>query len=168
MALSAIPFWQVTASIADRDTNVRTFSFNLPAALTLAAATTAAEAVITLAMVLINGTLVRYNLSTGKYETTYPATLPPEESDVERKGVFVFATATFGQHVKIELPSFNNDYVVDKTNAIDPNDADVAAFIAAVIDTGLGAGNSPVSASGADVTGLFSAPQKIHRRSTKG
>jgi len=168
MALTATPNWEVSATVADRDKNLRSISFNLPSALTFAAATTAAEAIITAAATLINGVIVRYGLLGGKYESTYPATLPPEGSDVERKGVFVFNTTVFGQHVKVELPSINNDYVVDGSNIIDQADADVAAFVDAMVDTGLGAGNSPVSATGADITGLFGAPKKIHRKSSKG
>jgi len=168
MALASTPNWEVSATVADRDKNLRSFSFNLPSALTFAAATTAAETVIAAAATLLNGVVVRYGLLGGKYETSYPATLPVEGSDVERKGVFVFNTAVFGQHVKIELPSINNTYVVDGSNIIDQADTDVAAFIAAVIDTGLGAGNSPVSSTGADITGIFGAPKKVHRKSSKG
>ena len=118
MALTATPNWEVSATVADRDKNLRSFSFNLPSALTFAAATAAAEAIITAATALINGVIVRYGLLGGKYESTYPATLPPEGSDVERKGVFVFNTTVFGQHVKVELPSINNDYVVDGSKCI--------------------------------------------------
>lgn len=168
MALASTPNWEVSVTVADRDKNLRTFGFNLPSALTFAAATAAAEAIITAAATLINGVVVRYGMLGGKYETSYPGTLPPEESDTERKGVFVFNTTVFGQHVKVELPSIDNAYVVDGSNIIDQADADVAAFVAAMIDTGLGAGNSPVSATGADITGLFGAPKKMHRKSGKG
>lgn len=168
MALAATPTWEVTATVADRDKNMRTFSFNVPNGLTYAEAYAAALVVINAAKALINGVVVRVNLLGGYYEDTYPATLPAEASDVERKAVFVFNTDTPPAKVKVELPSVNNTFVVDGSNSLDPANATVAAFIAAMIDTGIGAGNSPVSGLGADITGLFGGVRKIHRKSAKG
>jgi len=168
MALAATPTWQVDVSVADVDNNIRKFSFNLPNALTFAAANTAALVVINAAITLINGVITKYNLSGGYFENTYPATPADANSDSERKAVFVFATTVYGQLVRLELPSIKPDYVVDGSNVLDVANADVDAFVQAMIDTGIGAGNSPVSAYGTDITGLFSVPRKIHRASSKG
>lgn len=159
--------WSATATFQDRDRNNSTMSINLPAALTFAAAETAALAFFNAAAATSDAVLYNYGLSKGATDYDLLVALPPETSDVERKGVFQ-ARAANGQIVKFEVPSIKNTLVVDGTNVILVADASVTAFIAAILDTGLGAGNSAVTNAGADLIANHGTPHKIHRKSSKG
>lgn len=159
--------WVAVGSFQDRDRNISRMSVNLPAALTYDAAETAALAVFNAAVPISDAVLFSYSLGKGAFDYDAFAAQAPETSDVERKGVFQLRAAN-GQTVKFEVPSIKNSLVVDGTNAILVADAAVTAFMAALQDTGLGAGNSPVTNAGADLVANLGTPHKIHRRSSKG
>lgn len=167
MAFTADTTWAANARFQDRDRNTATMSIRLPAALTYAAAETAALAVFNAAAALSDAILYDYHLGRGATDYDLLVALPPETSDVERKGVFSFR-ATNGQTIKLEVPSVLNSLVVDGSNILLVSDANVVAFVAAVLDTGLGAGNSPVTNAGVDLIASQGTPHKIHRKSAKG
>lgn len=167
MAMVTNAFWWVAASFKDRDDNYSSLSFKLPAALSDTEAVTAALVVINAADALSDAVLTGYTISRGSVDHVAIATGAPETSDVERKGVFVWR-ADNGQTVKIEVPSILNTLVVDGTNVIAPTDAAVLAFVNGVINTGIGAGNSPITNAGASLVALTEPGKKVHRKSSKG
>jgi hypothetical protein len=167
MAFTSDATWAVSGTFQDRDRNTATMSFRLPGALLFAAAEAAALVVLNAAAALSDAILYDYNLSRGAMDYSLLVALAPETADVERKGVFQ-ARASNGQIVKFEVPSIKNTLVVDGSNVLLLSDADVTAFMAAIQDTGLGAGNSPVTNAGVDLVANHGTPHKIHRRSSKG
>lgn len=168
MALVADTVWSGSLTYADRDNNKSTVEIFMPAALTNAEAQIILTGVRTRIAPLTDAVLVKSTLSIGEYEDTYPATQPPEGSETSRYGYFNFSTARPPVKSSISVPSILGSKVVDRTNTINVADADVAAFIAYMINTGIGVGNSPVGYAGDDLTALFSAPVKKHRQNSKG
>ena len=168
MALADNPTWTAALTFADRDRNTSSISYNLPAALSFADAGAAMSAVNALITPLTDAVLVGVSLVLGQYEATYPATLPPEGSDVERYADFAFVGATKPHRSSIRIPSIKNTLIIDGSNTVNLTDAAVAAFIAGFLNTGLGAGNSPVTGSGVDLVALANSPEKKHRYSRKG
>lgn len=167
MAFTSDATWAASGTFQDRDRNTASMSIRLPGALTFAQAETAALAVFNAAAAISDAIFYDYNLSRGAMDFAQLTALAPETADVERKGVFQCRAAN-GQTVKFEVPSIKNTLVVDGTNVLLASDTDVAAFIAVLQDTGLGAGNSPVTNAGSDLVANVGTPHKIHRKSSKG
>lgn len=168
MALVNDTYWVASVSFKDRDDNKSGFSFYLPAALDYAAASAAAVFIAQAADAISNAVLYSLSLTQTQYDAVAALAAAPEESDVERKGVFQFATAQRGIKTKVEVPSIINTLVVDGSNVLNLADPTVAAFQAAFLNTGLGANNSPITLGGVDITGAFGTPYKMHRGSSKG
>jgi hypothetical protein len=168
MALTLEPTWGVTVRFQDRDRNLSSTGFYLPSALAFEDAQTAALAIATAMAALSDGIIVSVGLSASLYDAVAATALAPETADVERKGVFQFVGANRGIRTKVEIPSIKNSLVVDGSNVLLVSDPAVTGFIATFLDTGLGAGNSPVSAAGSDFTASDGTPHKIHRGSGKG
>lgn len=168
MALVNDPYWTAMVSFQDRDKNKSGFSFYLPSTLLYADAAAAATFIAQAADPISSGVLYSLSLTQTLYDAVAFATIAPEDSDVERKGVFQFATAQRGIKTRIEVPSIMNQFVVDGSNVLNIADPLVAAFQAAILNTGLGANNSPITLGGVDITGPFGTPYKMHRGSSKG
>lgn len=167
MALTPDNVWTCSASFVDRDLNGSSIAVFLPAALTFAQADTAFAEVRTAMAVLLDSVIQGWNMGKGAHDYALVVGSAPETSDVERKGVFQWRAAN-GALLKLELPSIKNTYVIDGTNTIDPTDLDVIAFVDTMINTTIGAGNSPVTYLGSDLVAGFGTPHKIHRKSKKG
>ena len=168
MALVLNSVWQASIGFLDRDKNISGMGFFLPASLAHADAYAAALAIATAADALSDATLLSINLSLGAYDSVAAAIPAPETSDVERKGSFSFATANRNLKTRVEVPSVMNSLVVDGSNVLDVNNVAVQAFMTTMINTGLGANNSPVTAGGESLTAIHGTPKKIHRGSSKG
>lgn len=148
----------VTIQVEDRDKNRGSCTFYFPPTLTvvdLVSAAAQAEAVVA---VLSNGNIVGGSISIPLIQGTAPST-PPEESDVERKGVLVFDTTNPASIGKVEIPSLDNSVVVDGTDVISSVSANalLTALVALNAQNGVGF----------DLTALRSA-YKSHRRSRRG
>lgn len=168
MALLNALVTTATIGFKDLDNNIGAFSFYLPGALESTDALAAATFIAQQAAPLSNGVLFTVTLSYTSFDSVAFNAAAPEGSDVERKGVFQFATDNRNLRTKLEIPSLNNIFVQNGTNAIKTDDPLVAAFIASMMNTGLGAANSPITNSGQDLTALYGTPHKIHRGSSKG
>lgn len=168
MALVGTATYSVVISMVDRDNNKSTLGVSYPSGNTIANITSEVTGSLIPAIEGISDAVVSgFSIATGASETD-PAVLAgaPETSDVERKGSFVFRAAN-GATMALEVPSVRNTLVVDGTNVLDKNDADVAAFIAAFLTAGVD-GLAPSSYLGSALVALEGAPKKIHRKSRKG
>lgn len=166
MAFVATSTKSINVTFEDRDGNESIVSFFAPgAAVTADVETFATGTLITRLSALSNATIRRVTM-THTFENDAFAQ-PPEESDVERKGVWVWQ-ANDRSTSKNEIPSLKNTLVIDGTDTINTVHADVVAFFNMMVDTGLwdvyGMGNY----RGVKLIGTKSAPKKIHRASSKG
>jgi hypothetical protein len=168
MALVQNSVWSVSIGFRDRDKNLAAMGFYLPSALAFADAYAAAVAIATAADALSDATLESVSLNLGAYDSVAAATPAAEASDVERKGSFTFATANRQIKTRVEVPSIMNTLVVDGANVLDVDNPAVQTFITTMINTGLGANNSPVAVGGGSLTAIYGTPKKIHRGSSKG
>lgn len=168
MALTQQAFYDVSFSFVDRDRNRSNTSIRLLSSLNISAATTAAQAIGTRLAAISDAVLDVMNITLGFADPDIGFADAPETADVERKGVFVFTDATGTQKVTVQVPSIKNTLVVDGTNVINPADAAVIALVDAFINTALGAGNSPVTVAGVDLTKQLGTGKKTHRASSKG
>jgi hypothetical protein len=168
MALTDSPTWDVSLTFKDRDGNPSTISYHLDAALTFAEAGAAMAAVNATIVPLSDAVLVGVSLVLSQYENTYPATLPPESSDVERYVTFPFVGSVKNARTSIKIPSIKNTLIIDQTETLNMADALVIAFRDTFLDTGIGVGNSPVTIHGADLVALLDAPIKKHRGTVAG
>lgn len=159
--------WVGTITVADRDKDKGSMQVRLPDTLDRDAAFTSLTAIATALAAISDGVIVDLTLSQGWYNDAYNPATVPEASEVQRKGVFQFATASRGVST-YQVPSINNTKVIDGTSTINTTDAAVIAFQNVMLNTALGAGNSPVNNAGDDYTSVYGAPYKKHRESQKG
>lgn len=156
MAFESRP-WKLTFSTIDRDRNPGSVEMFVDTTLDFVAVETKASAMVALVGALMDAAITNYTITRAVVDDAAP--LPPETSDVERKGVFRFELAD-GRFTSMSVPSFRNDKVIDGTNVINTADVAVAAFVAAVIADG-------GDRVGIDIDALVSA-KKTHRKSSKG
>jgi hypothetical protein len=152
----------------DRDKNKSRSQIQFPSTVTIADLAANLATIEGLFAALSNAYIVDGTISIDLRQTTVPTEPAPEASDVERKGVFTFATTVENSFAKIEIPSVANEFVVDGTNRLNLLSPTVAAFVAFMIE-GL-PGNltgEPVNGPGNSITKLLTA-KKIHRGSGKG
>jgi hypothetical protein len=168
MALVADTVWTISLTYVDRDKNKSVVQIYVPAALTNTEATVILNGVVAEIAPLTDAVLLKTALSIGSLEDTWPATPAVETSDVERYAEFIFSTDRPPVKSKISIPSFLGTKVIDGTNTVNTSDADVSTFMAYMINTGIGVGNSPVGYAGDDLTAIFSAPEKKHRKNKNG
>lgn len=168
MALAAATTHTVNYTFVDRDGDTSVMTVHFDSALTPADLVSAAAALRALIVPLSNAVLIKQEVVIVDVEATYPATLPVEESDVERYGFFNFSTARKPVKSSISVPSLKNTYVIDGTETINTTNADVLAFTSFMVDGQVGIGNGPVGYAGDDITALFSAPIKKHRKNVAG
>lgn len=166
MPMVATGTTQINVTLEDRDKNTATVTFYAPAAaLTEDVETFATGTLMTHLTALSNATVRRITINHTFENDSFAA--PPEESDVERKGVFVWASQDRTTS-KCEIPSFRSTLVIDGTETINTTDAAVVAFKAMMVDTGLfdtyGMGNY----RGIKLVDYKSPPEKHHRASNKG
>lgn len=154
-------------TVQDRDKNKGRAEISFPSTISIVDLVTNLTAIEALIAALTDGYIVDGTIGIDLRQTTVAGTPPPETSDVERKGSFVFKTAVEGSFAKIEVPSFVNTAVIDKTNLIDESNVAVAAFVAFMTGGLGGLTGAPVNGPGNDITELVNA-KKIHRASSKG
>lgn len=164
MALTLSPVYSVTITLIDLDWNTSNISLNFPA--TEAIATV--EGFITSDVIpaiqgISNAVVKSWSITRSAIDNAAVADAP-EESDVERKGVFSFRAAD-GSVSVINVPSFLNSLVTDRTNLITTGDALVVAFTDAIVDGITGA--LPSTYLGSDIVRLEHARKK-HRGSASG
>jgi len=159
--------WVATVTFRDRDNNAATFQFRLPDTLDRDAGLASLTAVANAAAAISDAAVSDISLSQSWYNDAYNPATVAEASDVERKGVFQFRTASRAIST-FQIPSILNTKVIDGTETINTTDAAVIAFQGAMLNTLLGAGNSPVTAYGEDYTAVHGAPYKRHRGSKRG
>lgn len=168
MALVTDSAWAMTISFRDRNKNPATVTAYYPG--TESAANVQGYLTGTLIPAiqgLTNALITKWSYSFGAKETD-PAVLnaPDLGSQVERKASFTFLDAGSG-YMNIEVPSIKPELVIEGTNTIDPLNASVAAFVDAIVDSGLADLNGAVNFRGLSLTKLNSVKQ-IHRRNSKG
>lgn len=164
MALVLSPTWDVTISLVDRDRNVGTLTIHVPGATLFADIQTSMTATVIPAITAISNATVKAWSISRRAVDALAALDAPEDSDVERKGVFSFRAADGSAHV-INVPSFMNSKVVDRVNLINILDMDAAAFITMMV-TGDG-DIVPSTYLGSDLVALDHA-RKHHRGSRLG
>lgn len=166
MAFVATGTKGINVTFEDRDGNQSVVSFFAPAAAITADVETFATTTLVANLAALSNAGIRRVTMTHTYENDAFAQ-PPEESDVERKGAFVWK-ALDRTTSKNEIPSFNNTLVLDGTDTINTTAAAVVTFIGMMVSTSLwdvyGMGNY----RGIKLIGTKSAPKKIHRKSNDG
>lgn len=165
MALVQQPTYSVTLSLVDRDRNTSTMSVNIPTSSLIGAVEAWVSGTLIPAVQGISNAVVKqWSISTSAVDDAAVA-LAPEESDVERKGVFSFRAADGSSYV-VSVPSLKNTVVIDETNVINKADAAVTAFTDAILDTSSTL-ITPSSYLGSNVVMLNKAV-KMHRGSRRG
>lgn len=165
MALVQRPTYDVTLSLVDRDRNVSNLSVHIPTTSLIGAVETWVTGTLIPAVTALTNAVVKaYSISTSAVDDAAVA-LAPEESDVERKGVFSFRAAD-GSAQLVSIPSLVNTVVIDETNVIDKADAAVIAFVNAILNTSAGL-ITPSSYLGSNIVLLDKAVKK-HRGSSRG
>lgn len=109
---------------------------------------------------LSNGFITGANVSVPFVEDTPPTELPPEASEVSRKGRFIFNTV-IGRTATYDVPSIDPTLVTDNdpNGAIDPAQPAVAAY-AAYMDTSVNGSNVGI--------GTLREAYKANRRTRRG
>jgi hypothetical protein len=166
MALVRKPTYLITLTYEDRDKNTSTVQFAVDTVNTILEITIAIDTTIIPAVnALTNAVCKGWSITTSAEEDD-PALLAPEESDVQRKGVFSFSAAN-GAPVVLQIPSIRNTLVVDRSNVINNADAVVTDFVNMVTSPAVLALVRPRSYLGSDIV-RFEKAYKIHRASKKG
>lgn len=165
MALVQQPTYNVTLALVDRDRNKSTMSVHIPTSSLIGAVEGWVSGTLIPAVQGISNAVVSgWSISTAAVDDAAVA-LAPEESDVERKGVFSFR-ASDGSSCLISVPSLLNTKVIDETNVINKTDAAVTAFIDAILDTS-GTLITPSSYLGSNIV-MVDKAVKTHRGSRRG
>lgn len=167
MPLTLEPIVRINYTIVDKDNNASRVGFLFPSTMDNADILTAATELATRLDAISTGVLKGYSITTEYADDTLSFANAAEDSDIERKGFFSFET-TNGFRTSFSVPSFDNLLVIDGTNTINTSNALVTAFIDSVINTSLGAGNSPVTARGEDIARIAAPPVKKHRGNEEG
>lgn len=166
MAITPSPTYNVSVSLVDRDKNRSSVSFHVPTTVTVGALADQMGSSLLPAITGVSDAVIESWSITLSATDQDAVDLAPESSDVERKGVFSFRAAN-GAPFVCQVPSIKNTVVIDETNIIDREDADVAAFITAVTDPGLLELGKPATYLGSDIVRLDKAVKK-HRGSGRG
>lgn len=168
MALVADAVWTIVLSFRDNDSNSATMTMYFPGSESAANVQTAITGTLIPAVQGITDAVVTgYRYSYGAKETDPLVLDAPETSDVERKASFVFRDEGLGT-MKLEIPSVDNTLVIDGTQNLDPANPLVAAFINAIIDTGVADLGNFVTFRNLALIERLGGVRKIHRGSQKG
>lgn len=164
MALTLSPVYDIAITLIDLDWNSSSMSLHFPASEAIATVEAFVVSDVIPAIQGISNAVVKsWSITRSAIDNAAVADAP-EESDVERKGVFSFRAAD-GSAYTIGVPSLINDVVIDRTNLINTGDTLVVAFLDAMITGGTGALPSTYLAS--DIVRLDHA-RKTHRGSRGG
>lgn len=164
MALTLSPTYNVTLTLIDLDWNTSSMTLHVPAASVIGTVETFVTGTLIPAIQGISNAVVKaWSISRSAIDNAAVVDAP-EESDVERKGVFSFRAADGSAYV-VSVPSLINDVVTDRTNLITTGDALVISFLDA-ITAGI-AGSLPSTYLGSDIVRLDHA-RKMHRGSRRG
>lgn len=166
MTITPATTYNVSVTLVDRDKNRSTVSFHVPTSVTVGSLADQMNSSLLPAIGGISDAVIESWSITQSATDHAAASLAPESSDVERKGVFSFRAAN-GAAFVCQVPSIKNTVVIDETNIIDRDDTDVAAFITAVTDPGLLELGKPATYLGSDIVQLDKA-RKAHRGSSRG
>lgn len=91
---------------------------------------------------------------------------PSLVSDVQEKGFFFFFTAD-GLGQRMLVPAFNENFVIDNTDYVDPAAAPVAAFITAMEDGFIAPPIAPSNVRASDITAFDDAYEAFRKRKGK-
>lgn len=160
MAWNRDPVYGITVSVEDRDKETATMDFYVDTVNTILEIDTAVTTYFRPRIAAITNGIVRRVTVTTSWSDDDPA-LPIEASDVERKGAFSFRAANSASY-RLEVPSFRNELVIDRSRTINTADPAVAAFVELVTSPTLLALVRPRTYLGSDITALESA-EKIFR-----
>jgi len=134
---------------------------NLPSSLDILALDATVLALGPLMAALSNAKLTGASVARRYTDPVAIAAVAPPESEVERKGRFNFRGAG-NVRSSVEIPSVLLTLSPGRSDDLDLTNAAVAAFVDAMINVALGAGNSPVDDKGNDLTALVAA-YEMHR-----
>lgn len=164
MALTLSPVYDVSITLIDLDWNTSSMSLHFPATEAIATVEGFITSNVLPALADISNAVVKsWSITRSAIDNAAVADAP-EESDVERKGVFSFRAAD-GSVAIVNVPSFLNDFVTDRTNLITTGATEVTTFITAITDGITGA--LPSTYLGSDIVRLDHA-RKMHRGSRRG
>lgn len=164
MALTLSPTYNVSLTLIDLDWNTSSMTVHVPAASVIGTVETYVTGTLIPAIQGISNAVVKSWSITRTAVDNAAVTDAPEESDVERKGVFSFRAADGSAYV-VHVPSVINDVVIDRTNLINTGDTLVVAFLDAMT-AGI-TGSLPSTYLGSDIVRLDHA-RKMHRGSRRG
>lgn len=123
---------------------------------------------ISLVDALVTGVIVGATLNERVPLPDNLKTVPQGKADVEEKGVFKWEIGGVPELVTfISLPTFREDLILDGTDRVDLEDAEVIAFIEMIVDPIDLTENwtvKPVDKRGVEITALQSAYERFKRR----
>lgn len=166
MAMVTDGFWEASASFVDRRGRSYDMSWRLPAVLVYADAVLSLNLLASTALGISNALLSRKGLSLSSRDAAATAANADPESDGAEKWEFTFV-ADNGEKITSQVPSGAGSYIVAGTDNGDPANVDMAAYIDAVINGPAGINNGAVTNSGAPITGLFSGPVFVPRKTSR-
>lgn len=164
MALALNPTYNVSLTLIDLDWNTSSMTVHVPASSVIGTVETYVSGTLIPAIQGISNAVVKSWSITRTAVDSAAVSDAPEESDVERKGVFSFRAADGSAYV-VNVPSLINDVVIDRTNLINTGDTLVVAFLDA-ITAGI-TGSLPSTYLGSDIVRIDHA-RKMHRGSRRG
>lgn len=158
LELGPLPI-RIGVTVQDRDGNTAEAINYRQGITTIVDAEAQVQAFAAVLAPVTDGFLISANLSIPLIQTD-PFALPPEGSEVARKGRFVFRTVN-GRTAKYEVPSIANTLVNDRdrNGAINVSDLAVAAYIAYM--------EASLNGAGVEISNLEQA-FKAHRRTRRG
>lgn len=159
MALTDSNLWAGTLTFRDKDGNKSSTTIYEDGALLYAAASAAFATKAGLAGALSDAELVSITITRTFNDPNLLVNGAGPNSDVERKGAFVFVDAQY-KPVTVSIPSLKYGLTVEGSNVIAPGQVDVAAFVVAINATGRTYRNL-------DIIRLIEA-EKRHVNSSKG
>lgn len=157
----------ITITAQDDEDQKSTMHFFLPATVTLAQATSAAQALVTLVDAITSGVIISVSMAFGVALPGGIKVTPTLPSKVENGARFAFRTAG-GYISSVRISTFDQALIGANSSDVDVEDADVAAFVNALEDgTGLG-GGLPCDYRGDDITALIAASKQSRSERTGG
>jgi hypothetical protein len=154
MAFASAPTGKLTFNLLDESGTRGKTVLHFPIATLVAAVFTAADALVPLIQAITDCTVTGYSATWSSNETTPAAAA--DGARVENKGVFIFTLANTLKS-RIEVPGIKESVLLP-SGSIDVENADVADFLTALID-------SPSIFRGldaSDITSISSAYQRFN------
>lgn len=153
MAIAGLPTAKVTFSVIDESGSPGKVQLHVVNTALVADVITASDALLTPLAAIMGCTITGYTITYARKETAPAAAT--DGARVENKGLFVFSLAN-GLTSRLEVPGILEATLLP-TGSIDVENAEVADFLAAIID-------SPAiwrGVDGSDIVGLLSAYQRF-------